>query len=459
MYLLSGFNSNNATSFVKVNSNPRSCLNTGVIKSLARKFRIQRRERKMDFTVLIGSAVELASSHHKSHMLSIEALRQRYMKGAKVHISPKCFHNRLDQRGLADFANALLTVVMNSYSKLCALFNNSVYAELTAKLGLNDIILIDGTEINVRETLSKEYDCKGKYHAGLKLHVAFSLKKQSIEYISLTAAVDSERAQVIPENYHNTLFIMDAGYMGRELEERIVNSGNHFLIKGKVNSCAKVIYAHDDHGKLISSCFGCKVSDLPLKHNIRRRVDMIADENGRQLRIIRAKNRSRDDDSEVFAYLRTSLPRSNASAFQIHQLYRLSWLVELFMKCLKSGNGLQGINSSKKEIVFFWITICVLSSVLKSIFALLSLQGNKNTVLSLLKVQQSPVFEGFFLKLIRLKDSAYYEARNKLLKLIASNCQRTKPSLRDSHKLKDVILLLKSIIKNRTITKWSLGIA
>ena len=57
------------------------------------------------------------------------------------------------------------------------------------------------------------------------------------------------------------------------------------------------------------------------------------------------------------------------------------------------------------------------------------------------------------------RDSAYYEARNKLLKLIASNCQRTKPSLRDSHKLKDVILLLKSIIKNRTITKWSLGIA
>ena len=95
MYLLSGFNSNIATSFVKVNSNPRSCLNNEVIKSLARKFRIQRRERKMDFTVLVGSAVELASSHHKSHMLSIEALRQRYMKDAEVHISPKCFHNPL----------------------------------------------------------------------------------------------------------------------------------------------------------------------------------------------------------------------------------------------------------------------------------------------------------------------------------------------------------------------------
>ncbi len=177
MYLWSGFNSNNATSFVKVNSNPRSCLNNGLIKSLARKFRIQRRERKMDFTVLIGSAVELASPHRNSHMLSIEALKQRYIKDAKVHISPKCFHNRLDQCGLADFAKALLTEVLNSYSKLCALFSNSVYAELTAKLGLNDIILIDGTEINVRETLSKECDCKVKYHAVLKLHVAFFSKE------------------------------------------------------------------------------------------------------------------------------------------------------------------------------------------------------------------------------------------------------------------------------------------
>ncbi len=40
MYLWSGFNSNIATSFVKVNSNSRSCLDNEVIKSLARKFRI-----------------------------------------------------------------------------------------------------------------------------------------------------------------------------------------------------------------------------------------------------------------------------------------------------------------------------------------------------------------------------------------------------------------------------------
>ena len=77
---------------------------------------------------------------------------------------------------------------------------------------------------------------KGKFHAGLKLHVAFSLKKQSFEHISVTQAVDSERAQVLPERYRNVLFIMDAGHCGHELENKIVASGNHFLIKGKSNA-------------------------------------------------------------------------------------------------------------------------------------------------------------------------------------------------------------------------------
>ena len=65
---------------------------------------------------------------------------------------------------------------------------------------------------------------------------------------------------------------------------------------------------------------------------------------------------------------------------------------------------------------------------------------------------------GLLLKLITLRDSAYYEAHNKLLKLILLNCQKTKPSLRDRHKLKDIVLLIKSIVKNRSIIKWNLNV-
>ena len=92
-------------------------------------------------------------------------------------------------------------------------------------------------------------------------------------------------------------------------------------------------------------------------------------------------------------------------------------------------------------------------AVRESMFSTLAQQYGSSSMLSLLKVHTTTLFEGFFLKLITLRDSAYYEARNKLLKLILLNCQRTKPSLRDRHKLKDIVLLIKSIVKNRSIIK------
>lgn len=459
MTILSMFKKDNATLSKKVNSNPRSVLNGDNINRLAKAFKIHFRSRKMDYPILIGSALELATNNKEDHMMSIELLRQQFQRDAGVTISAKCFHNRLDQEGLGDFGKELLCQCLQSYAKLYAQTGSVWYDILMKKLGVDDIILVDGTEITVRETLSKECNCKGKHGAALKLHVAFSLKKQCFEHISVTQAVDSERAEVHPEKYKNTLFIMDAGYMGQELEERIVKTGNHFLVKGKTNGVGKVIIAQDDHGKLIEGCYGKKHTQLPTKHSKRRRVDMLVQEDNREVRIIRAKNKARDEDKEVFAYLRTSLPSSTASAFQIHQLYRFRWLVEIFMKCMKSGNNLQGINSSKREIIMFWIAICLMSTVLKSIVAQLAMHMSNTPILSLLKVQDSSYYAGFFIKLITLKDSQYYEVRNKLLENISSNCQRTRPSMRDCHKLKDIVLLLKSVIKNRSIIKWDLKVA
>ena len=459
MTILSMFKKDNATLSKKVNSNPRSVLNRDNINRLAKSFGIHSRSRKMDYPIFIGSALELATNNKEDHMMSIESLRKRFQNDAHVEISAKCFHNRLDQEGLADFGKELLCQILKSYAMLYAKTGSVWYDILMKKIGVDDIILVDGTEITVRETLSKECNCKGKHGAALKLHVAFSLKKQCFEHISITQAVDSERAEVHPEKYKNTLFIMDAGYMGQELEERIVKTGNHFLVKGKTNGAGKVEIAYDDHGKLIEGCHGERHTQLPDKHNNRRRIDMLVKEGSRKVRIIRAKNKARDEATEVFAYLRTSLPSSVASAFQIHQLYRFRWLVEIFMKCMKSGNNLQGINSSKREIVLFWIAICLMSTVLKCIIAQLAMTASNIPILSLLKVQESSYYEGFFIRLITLKDSQYYEVRNKLLENISSNCQRTRPSIRDCHKLKDIVLLLKSVIKNRPITKWDLKVA
>ena len=123
------------------------------------------------------------------------------------------------------------------------------------------------------------------------------------------------------------------------------------------------------------------------------------------------------------------------------------------MKCLKSGNGLQGINSSKREIVLFWICICALCSVLKSMISLIATNTTDKPFLSMLKVHMSPHFQGFFNKLITLKDSAYYELRQNLIEKIVASCQRTKPSQRDNLCKKDVALIIESIIQNESVTE------
>lgn len=92
---------------------------------------------------------------------------------------------------------------------------------------------------------------------------------------------------------------MDAGYCGHELENKIVASGNHFLIKDKTNAAGKVVFAWDDKGNFINGCYNFKASALPTKHNIRRRMDLDMDEGGIQnVRIVRAKNKARDEDKD-----------------------------------------------------------------------------------------------------------------------------------------------------------------
>ena len=73
----------------------------------------------------------------------------------------------------------------------------------------------------------------------------------------------------------------------------------------------------------------------------------------------------------------------------------------------------------------------------------------------MLKVHMSPHFQGFFNKLITLKNSAYYELRQNLIEKIVASCQRTKPSQRDSLCKKDVALIIESIIQNESVTERS----
>ena len=115
---------------------------------------------------------------------------------------------------------------------------------LMRRLNVKDIVLIDGTEIDARPSLAKDEEFqgsgKGRPHLdgepsrpGIKLHAAYSVAGQNFVCIDVTDARESERAHVLTDRLSDCLIIADRGYVSFELEKKIGESNNRFIIKGK----------------------------------------------------------------------------------------------------------------------------------------------------------------------------------------------------------------------------------
>ena len=95
----------------------------------------------------------------------------------------------------------------------------------------------------------------------------------------------------------------------------------------------------------------------------------------------------------------------------------------------------------------------VVTSLIKTYIRLLTPQENQSIkALSLLKLHSCCIFKEFFRKACFVKKTVFYEQLKKVKDFISTNWQRTKPSARDALKLKDILLLVNSIIHNKPIT-------
>mgnify|MGYP000148648680 CR=1 FL=1 len=150
----------------------RALFKQGENKFIGKKASHFFRTRKTDHSLLVGSSLELSSSHYKEHLVTIESLRQRYIKDSGVHISAKCFHNRLDQEGHAAFGLDLISSALKSHVRLCNHMQCGMYTVLMKELGVDDIILVDGTEIAVRESLVADIG-----HSGSRLRASSGITR------------------------------------------------------------------------------------------------------------------------------------------------------------------------------------------------------------------------------------------------------------------------------------------
>ena len=465
------------------------------MEKIARDCGAMIRSRKLKINKCIISTLSVLSNSPNTNNLTMLSVYNVYDKLAEESLgeklSKKCVHKRLDNDEMVECLKSLLesvsSVIAHTAQKMFKKIVPKDVQLLLKNLGVNDIILIDGTEIDVRPSLAKDEDFKGSNKGrphldgepsrpGIKLHVAYSVAKQTFIYIDVTNACESERAHVLTERFSNCLIIADRGYVSVELEKKINESNNYFIIKGKSNTTGNIDAAFSSNSQL-PNLTNQKLKDVEIKetmdfditskyyrfpdNNTENTTDNVTqteqqsnneDEkkscfDTHQCRVVRECHLTQNSDENVIT-LRTNLPRNRVNAKQIFLLYRIRWTVEIFNKVCKSSNTLHSINSGEKTIVYEFIILSIMSNLIKTYFGYLTQISYNIEWISIQKLNKyltNNVLEKFYAAILHKRKSKIYQIVKELLGLISQNCQRGKPSKRDRERLKDFPLLIQTI--------------
>lgn len=109
-----------------------------------------------------------ATEHSEFTLCSMNNAYLRACKKAKrALIFHKCIHKQLQSENTLEVVNRMLSDLMKALSgkSLHRKIKNLISEDLQSlleKLGVDDIILIDGTEIDVSYSCIDNFDCQGK---------------------------------------------------------------------------------------------------------------------------------------------------------------------------------------------------------------------------------------------------------------------------------------------------------
>ncbi len=146
--------------------------------------------------------------------------------------------------------------------------------------------------------------------------------------------------------------------------------------------------------------------------------------------------------------LRTILSKDKFSHTKVSRLYRLRWSIEIFNKCLKSGNSMAGVNSLKANIIVEMVMFSLIASLIKTYYGMKAIGEKGMEELSMLNLHRNfnSSFSDAINALITKGRSSISQIFKELVAEISQPCLRAKPSERDTLKLKDLPLLIRSIL-------------
>ena len=428
------------------------------IDALARECGATLRMRKFQPSRYFLTSASCMCSSTEDAEFKLINFHNAYNEGLPGHLkmTKKCIHKQIDSPESVRTARRLLGELLGTcrcrrIRKTLGKCSPLELRRLLEILGVDDIILVDGTEIDVTYRCIDNLDCKGKgrphsdgrpARPGIKLHVAFSVLSQICVHAGITSAVGSEREWVLPNTFRNVLIIADRGYISEDLEDEIARSGNLYLIRGKSANAGTVEACYGSDGKRIERLEGKKLSEVD--KGLDADMDVVT-KTGHKLRLIQSVNGT--GKGEKLKFMRTNIPRSILNICQMCMLYRLRWSIELYNKANKSHNSLKAPNSGKENVILFHVILSVIASILKSWCGIMARKACGIQWMSLLKLHaQNTKFKELLLALADKGKSTAYQNFKDLLPHLAENCLRDPPSRRDAELLKDLPLLLQAIV-------------
>ena len=469
-----------ALSTVRSNANLLSLLSYENLRAVLSMTGPDKRLRKFDRAASFICAIAMLAGRVGPERLSLASFGRSYRGMTGSDISSKCLWNRLALEGSADAAAALAADVITAVGQRLEkeLRKRRLSAEtMCAALGVLDMIIFDGCEFPVPLRTLKHCDCKGKGpkkpggsqgSAGLKVHVGFSLKEERAAWLSVTGACAGERAQMAASGWIKpgdggadddgekpegpVLFVADRGYSGLETEQEIIKAGHRFLIRCRENPAAKIVSFNVTDpaaaAELKNGGIGCHASEL-LK--FRRSFDVnVRNDDGTVTRLLICHSPiPKESQGETeFMIFRTNLSPDVLPLEAAVPLYRLRWCIEIFNKCMKSGNGLAAVNSGNLEILLQFVMFSVIACALKTWAgkrARIRLSGDKEISVLILHTGLCGEFEQLCRDLYKCSRTTLWRRLNVLLDRIAAECPKAPLSSTNRDLRKDRDLLMSDV--------------
>lgn len=248
-------------------------------------------------------------------------------------IRPCPLQRRFKQASAAAFFRAALERLVASVVSGAGLSLSGPLAQF------DDVRVYDGTGQRVPPRGRKDLPGCTKNKAGTKWVVGYSLKSGLLEHAECGAETASETPlwhKLVPTFTRGALYLFDLGFFERNLFAAAEDAGAHVLMRLKKTAKVRVIGHIVDRAlcPIKNWSLGYYLSAVPRRRGTLFDLDIVW---GKGKSLIGLRLVGIAHTSRTIRWYLTTVPRSQLSARQVIETYRLRWLIELLFREIKQA--------------------------------------------------------------------------------------------------------------------------